>query len=63
MIPPLGLVLIGRADWTVPLPFPVFLVWPFILVALGGVRLGDPVHLEADCFAKWTHSWLERAGR
>lgn len=39
MIPPLGLVLIGRADWTVPLPFPVFLLWPFILVALGGVRL------------------------
>ena len=30
---------------------------------LGAARTGDPVHLEADCFAKWTHTWLERTGR
>ena len=39
MIPTIGLLLIGKARWTVPLPLPVFLAWPFSLVALGSVTL------------------------
>ena len=39
MLPTLGLVRIGNRRWTVPLPLPVFLVWPFVLLALGGVAL------------------------
>ena len=41
MIPTIGLVLIGKARWTVPLPLPVFLAWPFILVALASVTLAE----------------------
>lgn len=37
MLPTLGLVRIGNRRWTIPLPLPVFLVWPFVLLALGGV--------------------------
>ena len=39
MLPTLGLVRIGNRRWTVPLPLPVFLVWPFVLLALGGVSI------------------------
>ena len=41
MNPATGLILIGKARWTVPLPLPVFLAWPFMLVALGGVALAE----------------------
>ncbi len=43
MIPAIGLILIGGAGWTVPLPLPIFLAWPFMLVALGGVTLAERV--------------------
>ncbi len=43
MIPAIGLILIGRARWTVPLPLPIFLAWPFVLVALGGVTLAERI--------------------
>ena len=39
MIPTIGLVLIGKARWTVPLPLPVFLAWPFILAGVASVTL------------------------
>ena len=39
MIPAIGLVLIGKPRSVVPLPLPVFLVWPVMLVALAGVTL------------------------
>ncbi len=39
MLPTLGLVRIGNRRWTVPLPLPVFLFWPFVLLALGGVSM------------------------
>ena len=41
MIPAIGLILIGRARWSVPLPLPILLAWPFVLVALGGVTLAE----------------------
>ncbi len=57
MIPAIGLVLIGKARWTVPLPLPVFLFWPFILVALGGVTLVERLVDEGDA----RHSMLTMA--
>jgi hypothetical protein len=44
MIPAIGLVQIGRKRW-VPLPLPLFLLWPLLLVGwllLEGVRLLVP---------------------
>ena len=39
MIPSVGLLKIGNPSWTLPLPLPVFLAWPLIAIALGGVVL------------------------
>ncbi len=60
MIPAVGLIVIGKARWTVPLPLPLFLAWPFILVALGGVTLAERrVDRRAARFSRLT---LARGG-
>jgi hypothetical protein len=42
MMPALALVAIGpRRRWLLPLPLPLFLLWPFVVLAIGGVRLAD----------------------
>ena len=41
MLPAIGLVRIGKARRTVPLPLPIFLAWPFVLVALSGVAVAE----------------------
>ena len=41
MIPSLGVVLIGGPRWVLPLPLPIFLVWPFVVIAFGGVTLAQ----------------------
>ena len=57
MIPAIGLIRIGKARWTVPLPLPVFLAWPFVLVALAGVALTERLVNRRS-----THSKLTMAG-
>lgn len=39
MLPTIGLVQIGTRRWAVPLPLPLFLAWPFVLLAFGAVSL------------------------
>ena len=40
MIPALAIIGVGRKR-TIPLPFPFFLLWPFILLAIALVWLAD----------------------
>ena len=40
MIPTVGLLTLGTTRWWVPVPLPVFLVWPFVLVVLGTLAVG-----------------------
>ena len=49
MMPAIGLIAIGRQRWpTVPLPLPLFPIWPLVLLALGAVALARKVLPESD---------------
>ena len=54
MIPVIGLIRIGKARWTVPLPLPVFLAWPFVLVALARVTLTERLVNRRSTHSKLT---------
>ncbi len=41
MMPALGLIGIPGLRWLLPIPIPLFLLWPFVLVFLGIARLLD----------------------
>ncbi len=41
MMPTLGLIEIPGRRWLPPIPIPLFLLWPFVLVCQGIVRLLD----------------------
>ena len=48
-------MLIGRPRWVLPLPLPIFLVWPFVVMALGGVALAQRfVSRQATSFSRLT---------
>jgi hypothetical protein len=42
MMPALGVVAIGKGKWpALPIPLPLFLLWPLVAVALGAVILAQ----------------------
>ena len=41
MIPTVGFVMIRHPGWVIPLPLPIFLAWPFVVVAWGLVTVAD----------------------
>ncbi len=59
MIPAVGLILLGKTRWSVPLPLPVFLAWPLVLVALGGVTVAEHLVARRHAVPRLT---LARAG-
>ncbi len=48
MIPAFALVMVRTPKCVVPLALPVFLAWPFFLVALGGVTMAQALVDERD---------------
>ena len=54
MLPAIGLVRIDKARWTVPLPLPIFLAWPFVLVALSGVAVAERLAPTRSTHSKLT---------
>ena len=51
MIPIVGLIRVGKARWV---PLPVFLVWPFVPVALGAVAVTERLVSSPSTLSKLT---------